>query len=64
MTQENENIAVGYTGDICQETGSYQCENHQTTYIKVTQEETFPPCLKNPDDPHDATWILVQKDAE
>lgn len=44
--ENNHSVIIGYLGELCQETGQYQCENHHTTYVRVEKGNPFPAVKK------------------
>lgn len=49
------------TGEICQQSGVYQCSTHPTQKIPLSKGEKFPPCNTPGRPAHGATWVLVTK---
>lgn len=53
-------VAVkGKTGEVCPESGIYQCQTHQSNTIPLSRGERFPPCSWGGG--HGTTWVLVKR---
>ncbi|MBA3682163.1 MAG: hypothetical protein H0W73_13545 [Bacteroidetes bacterium] len=49
------------TGEVCQQSGMYQCSVHPNQKIPLSNGEKFPPCNTVGGNSHGTTWILLQK---
>ena len=59
LNVDKSNIMSGKTGEICQQSGVYQCSSHASNTIPLSKGERFPPCSVGGG--HGTTWILIRK---
>lgn len=49
------------TGENCEYSGIYRCEEHDYTEIALSEGETFPPCKGGDGSGHAAVWRLMRQ---